>query len=319
MSTVASFRKFNYLLRPAKQVERKLFIEALHALSGVGYGICDYTYVGMGSVYYADFILFHKYLYIKRMICAERSENARRMKFNRPYAFIDLRLADVADVVASLSRDEPYVVWLDYDYPPGEELLSDVAGVVSRVVSGSVFMVTVEADWGRLVSRGDHEIPRSRREKEESARQANLLGRYHPDGFPAWAASQARLPEYYSEVLRNVCTEKAARGGGRRFVQLFNCHYADGARMLSYGGIVESDHSRIRQLSAIKACHFINRSRRPLEIAVPLLTVREKLHLERRIRSGRKLRAKELDLSAKEIRDFEHYYMHYPAYFETLI
>lgn len=319
MSSVASFKKFNYLLRPAKQIERKLFIEALHALSGIGYGIRDYTYVGMGSVYYADFILFHKYLYIKRMICAERSENARRMKFNRPYAFIDLQLGDVAQVIASLSRKEPYVIWLDYDYPPTEDLLSDVAGVASRVAPGSVFMVTVEADWGRLVDRGNAEVPRSRREKEAVARMAGQLGRYHADGFPAWAASQSRLPEYYSDVLRNVCTEKATRGGAKGFVQLFNCHYADGARMLSYGGVIENDRARIGSLGALKECRFINRSKRPLKIAAPLLTVREKLHLEHRIRSGRKLATNELDLSAEEIRDFERYYMHYPAYFETLV
>ena len=74
-----SYEKFNYLLRPSKQVERKLFIETLHRLRDADYPICSYTYVGLGSIFYADFILFHKYLYIDRMICAERDEVERRM------------------------------------------------------------------------------------------------------------------------------------------------------------------------------------------------------------------------------------------------
>ena len=59
-----SFSRFNYLLRPSKQVERKLFIEALHRLALGNFRIHEYTYLGFGSPYYADFILFHKYLYI---------------------------------------------------------------------------------------------------------------------------------------------------------------------------------------------------------------------------------------------------------------
>ncbi len=87
---IRSYEKFNYLLRPSKQVERKLFIEALHHLRTAGYPVYDYTYLGLGSVFYADFVLFHKYLYIDRMVCAEKDEIAPRMKFNKPFGFVKL-------------------------------------------------------------------------------------------------------------------------------------------------------------------------------------------------------------------------------------
>src|SRR5208337_456544 len=89
-----SFEKFNYLLRPCKQVERKLFIEALHRMSMFShrYPIKDYTYIGLGSVYYADFILFHKYLYVDSMICAEASDIPKRMDFNKPFDFVILKM-----------------------------------------------------------------------------------------------------------------------------------------------------------------------------------------------------------------------------------
>ena len=81
----ASFTRFNYLVRPSKQVERKLFIEAFHRLAVGGFAWSDYIYVGLGSVYFADFILFHKYLYINRMICVEAESIPKRMRFNRPF------------------------------------------------------------------------------------------------------------------------------------------------------------------------------------------------------------------------------------------
>src|SRR6478672_6193590 len=96
-----SFEKFDYLLRPSKQVERKLLIEALHHLVECGYPIYNYTYVGLGSVYYADFVLFHKYLYIDKMICAEWGSINRRMKFNKPFPFVRLVMKPVSEVIRS--------------------------------------------------------------------------------------------------------------------------------------------------------------------------------------------------------------------------
>ena len=46
VSDVRSFEKFNYLLRPSKQIERKMIIEALQRLAGLnaGYDLADYRY-----------------------------------------------------------------------------------------------------------------------------------------------------------------------------------------------------------------------------------------------------------------------------------
>ena len=77
-----SFEKFHYLLRPSKQVERKLLIETCHRLARANYRVSEYTYIGLGSVYFVDFVLLHRYLYIDDMICVEREAIPKRMKFN---------------------------------------------------------------------------------------------------------------------------------------------------------------------------------------------------------------------------------------------
>jgi hypothetical protein len=80
-----SFKQFDYSLRPSKQVERKAMVEVLLSLSKAGYNIPDYGYIGFGSVYYVDFIMFHKYLFINKMVCVEWGDIERRMRFNKPF------------------------------------------------------------------------------------------------------------------------------------------------------------------------------------------------------------------------------------------
>ena len=73
MSDNDSFEKVNYLLRLRKQIERKMIIELLEKFNGIKpiKQISEYHYVGFGSVYFADFILFHKYLHINYMTSLE--------------------------------------------------------------------------------------------------------------------------------------------------------------------------------------------------------------------------------------------------------
>jgi len=89
---VSSYEKVNYLLRLRKQIERKIIIEMLQKLSKE-IQVDKYHYIGFGSVYFADFILFHKYLHINDMTSLERDRKKRkRFGFNLPYKFITLEM-----------------------------------------------------------------------------------------------------------------------------------------------------------------------------------------------------------------------------------
>ena len=79
----------NYLFRPAKNIERKMLCEALSRLSVIS-DVKHYQYVGFGSVYFADFSLFHKQLGIQKLISIECDEDMEtRVRFNQPYSCID--------------------------------------------------------------------------------------------------------------------------------------------------------------------------------------------------------------------------------------
>ena len=111
-----SFRKVPYDLREATQVERRMLIDAFQRLSAAGFAISDYQYTGMGSIYFFDFALFHKYIGIQYMLSVEISERAeRRVKFNRPYGNVDILIGPIGRILPDLFRDRHHIVWLDYD------------------------------------------------------------------------------------------------------------------------------------------------------------------------------------------------------------
>ncbi|MGH7989319.1 MAG: O-methyltransferase, partial [Limisphaerales bacterium] len=85
----ASYRKIHYLLRPAKNVQRKMLCEAFQRL-GKAKDVKEYRYVGFGSMYYGDFVLFHRILGIEHMTSIEHEDGAPRAEFNKPYSCIDV-------------------------------------------------------------------------------------------------------------------------------------------------------------------------------------------------------------------------------------
>src|SRR6059058_3702099 len=85
----ASFEKVYYLLRPAKNIQRKMLSEAFQRLPQLR-PLSDYEYVGLGSIYFGDFILFHRTFGFDKMTSIELDENWTRAEFNKPYQCVTI-------------------------------------------------------------------------------------------------------------------------------------------------------------------------------------------------------------------------------------
>ena len=265
-----SFIKVNYLLRPSKQVERKLLVELLHRLGTEisRYDIRDYTYIGFGSIYYTDFVLFHKYLYMDRMICIEGSDIPNRMKFNRPYEFIDLRMARFSDVISVLERDCPYVMWLDYDTGLTGEELQDIQNAIQVLPHGSIFLVTVEAE-PRLPN--DPLVSNAVLKKRAVARLRENCGDLYPERLKTTHYTDDALPEVLATVVRNQIYSATVNRGDIEFAQLVNFRYKDGAQMVSLGGIVDSEDAVAKvKNSSVMQLDFANESENPFRFQYPI-------------------------------------------------
>src|SRR5438874_9971114 len=109
VATLPSYLRVQYDLRPSKQVERRMIIDACHLLSLANFPIRDYQYTGFGSVYFVDFILFHKLLGIQNMVSVEQDNKIeKRVKYNRPFGFIKLVMGTATDVIPTLSQDRKH-------------------------------------------------------------------------------------------------------------------------------------------------------------------------------------------------------------------
>ena len=142
-----SYKKVHYELRPAKQVERRMLVNALLGLAVAGFSRQDYQYTGMGSIYFIDFMLFHRFLGIKNMLRVEYDlKISKRVEFNRPFACVGTKIGPIGDVIPNLSKDIAHLVWLDYDGILVNSHLQDVAAAATYLPRGSILLITVNIE-----------------------------------------------------------------------------------------------------------------------------------------------------------------------------
>ncbi|MFA7254673.1 MAG: O-methyltransferase [Candidatus Omnitrophota bacterium] len=318
-----SFEKFNYWYRPAKQIERRLIIDALLRLSECGdYPISAYTYFGFGSIYYVDFVMFHKYLSIKKMICCESENIPKRMKFNKPYRFISLKMNKASDVIPYLAFSSKYFVWLDYEKTLDKEVLEDVSQLCRSLRPGSILLITMDADEDRSPEEIEDELlsQSERRKQKLEYYQANFQ-RFTKTPIINQSLDEPRLPKFFSEVVYSRIEEVLAGRGGVNFFPLFNFLYADNAQMLTLGGIIDGDEGAARlQTSGIYGHDFIRRRYQSLKITAPPLTLRERYWLDKKI--GHQLRNNRLPFELRRrgsLKSYAKFYKHYPIFSEILV
>lgn len=265
-----SYRKVNFALRPAKSIERKMLGETFRCLSPFA-RVGLYRYIGLGSNFFTDFILFHKTLGISSMTSIEHDKPARqRFLFNLPFRCVEMKFGESGEILPKLDWSARTILWLDYDRPLDSDILADIELFFTSAISGSVIVVTVDArpenpTRNRLDvikdSLGD-KVPRDLTEK-------NLDG---------WGTAHT-----YRKIIHNQIQESLAkRNGGLQngskiiYRQLFNFNYQDTTKMLSVGGLIYDEG----QSDVVSACgfgsfHFLREREDAYEIQVPNLTLRE--------------------------------------------
>lgn len=303
MTNEGSSDKVNYLIRPAKQVERKLIIEALQCL-GKKYKIPNYTYVGMGSRYFVDFQMIHKFLGIKDMISFEmEEEKIKRFDFNLPYKFIDLKPGKSTDILPSINWSKDFIIWLDYDQRISEYMFDDIAIICDNAKAGTVLLLTIDAEPERF----DSPFP-----KDEIGRLGtrfeNLKKSIHPNyppGIKKRDVSKKRFPlllrEIVSEKVRDCLAIKDLS-----FFQLFNFIYEDSCQMYTFGFIFGKNIKKIKD-SGVYDLKFVSQDDTLVKIKLPILTPREKMLFDRLLPSIAD-NLTEFEMATDKLRTYEEYY-----------
>lgn len=286
-----SLGKFSYALRPAKNIERKMLCEAFGCLACIA-PVRTYRYIGFGSVEFVDFGLVHQRLGISDMISIESRKDAQeRVNFNRPYSCIRIEWDESSVVLPTLEWRKKTIIWLDYDHCLDTGILDDVTLVMSSLVSGSIIVVTVEAEPRK--AEGDPDIGKVRLRtliKNVGEDRLPVIDAENGGKRPLRGADLANwgLATISQRIINDeIATTLKDRNGGCNkrwrvsYEQLFNFHYADGAKMLTVGGIVvHSNHKSKIPEHTFDSLEFVRRDDAPYLIESPVLTLRELRYLD---------------------------------------
>jgi hypothetical protein len=307
-----SYLKVAYDLRPAKQVERRMMLETFQVLSQLGFPIDEYQYTGFGSVYFADFILFHKLLGIRKMLSLEINDKIRkRIKFNRPFGSVEVKIGSIEDEIPKLSSDLRHLLWLDYDSILVEGHLRELYAAASKLPRHSLILVTVDCE--PPVKGG---TPQKWRDYFRL-----VAGQY--------LGTLNRLTDFTNSNLvtvnRDILTSVLKSGlvsREVRYIPLFSFSYADGHEMLTIGGMIGTldDESRIAGVLRTKLPYLrLKEDDAPFRINVPKLTRKERVYLDKKIPIKSGWRPKHFEIPDDFLQEYEKVYRYLPAYAELLL
>lgn len=202
-----------------------------------------------------------------------------RFEFNLPYSCIELKFGESNEILPKLPWDDVRtIIWLDYDSPVSQSVLTDVAFVCANASGGSVLVVTVDA-------KPDHYDKRIQSLKERVGEQK--VPRDLSDAkLGGWGTADASRRIISNEIEATLNSRNGVRGPGNKFEykQLFNFHYADGHKMLTVGGILyDEGQEDLLAKCGFENLEFIKTGKEPYLIEVPSLTLKEIRHLDKRL------------------------------------
>lgn len=308
----ASYKSVNYTLRPAKTIERKMLVEAIQRLSVFGQ-VSSYRYVGFGSIYYADFKLFHRQTGIHNMLSIEKNTNeAVRFEFNKPFRCIKIKFGHSDAILPTLPWNVKTILWLDYDGSLNKNCLSDIATFCAKCPAGSVLIVTINASFDK--TSGDF-----------FDRFVDAIGK---ENLPFEITKKDMQGDGAAKVIRTVIINNIAKTlNGRNgiltkqnkinFKQLFNFVYADGARMVTVGGLLwKNSQADIIKHDPWLGLHYIREDEEQYVINAPHLTLREVQYLESHLPIGASRNIKNDPIPESERNQYEKIYRYYPTFTE---
>jgi len=304
---IGSYEKVNYLLRLRKQIERKMIIELLQRMTK-RLQIDTYQYIGFGSVYFADFILFHKYLHIDKMVSLEKDKKKKkRFQFNKPYDFIDLKMkSSTMFLNDGINWKVPLIIWFDYDYSITMEMIEDIRRIAIYAKPNDLLFITIDAE-----------------SSDEPEDIEDFLEEYKI--YIGSDIDVKKAKEKFSTVLHRMVVSALNDGKNQRqspikISQLLNLEYKDTHKMYTYGCLFESPTSSLVKECNLHNLKFVSTGNKVFEIKCPLLTPKEKFHLDSCINEEKKCIDEKnlIGLEKKVLEDYCNFYKYYPQFFESI-
>jgi len=311
---VSSTNLVNFSVRQNKSIERQIVFDSLRELV-VDLGVKELIYIGLGSVWFSDFILAHRDLGIEEMYSVEEDPIIyQRAKFNHPYRTVEIVKGSSERQIPRILRREgvrgrPCVVWIDYDKAMDQNRMEELKALVQALPDDSFLLTTCKAtprDYGASL--------KARAEQLQAIFGDSLDGEI--EGL------DLKNPDLVGRLLSNSINNKLAsaaskcgRVGG--FVKAFDIRYRDGSPMVTAGGVLPAKENRASASLLVKSAGWQGIVKDPIE--TPHLTAREIATLQAEMPRHKRLtrsRVRELgfDLEVAQIKSFQDHYRIFPRF-----
>lgn len=329
----SSFNKVNYYLRPNKQVERKIIIEIIQKFHKE-IAITDYCYIGMGSIYYYDFILMHKLLGLNDLTSIDNKISPKRFQFNKPYEFIKFENTTTSKYLLNHQWNEKKnLIWLDYDdkFIDNDYLDTDLSLLCKNCNNHDIVFISLNSFAPKFKNR------------------RSFLEYYDRYISSIYNDIKYTDPIEIHLLIQNIILNKIREynlHNDNKFIKICSFFYKDSAPMYTLGGIFTKDRKIKDKLESYH--HFVKTDEDVVtQIKIPNITYKEKFYLDSKITSLKRWlkrdkqkvnklnfntneereeklfelldKKMDIELSPIEIENYLKNYIYFPQYYEGLI
>jgi len=243
----------------------------------------DYRYIGFGSKYFSDFIIFHRHLNISEMISIEADvTNKDRYEFNKPYSNVQMEWGHSSTVLPKLANStKKTIYWLDYDGAFAEFMLKDSATIAESISSGSVFSLSFNCQ-PPIFTDGNLDSLKDALIKQVSKKyiQSNLDLRGWKSARKMATFLKNCIGDEINSVLKSRNLSISDENKKMKCEQKMFFTYSDGAPMatVSYLFFHENEKEIVNNCR-LDDLYFTRKEDEPFDITMPNLTIKEIRHL----------------------------------------
>jgi hypothetical protein len=254
----------------------------------------------MGAYPLEDHKLIHRHLGINQLVAFDLDKNiVARQTFNRPIETCYCLHKESGDLISNLdsilkdcsfTSNNGIIIWLDYTDPKKiAHQFQEFQALLGKLRTGDLVRITVNAHPHSLLnaqSDGDQPMQAAQRRDNQFKNLSEKIGDFLPSGTSADQMTRDELPRIISRALGAAALKVLPATGENTFCPLSIIRYADGVQMLSVTGTVTARKDVDEMLTKIdlEAWPFASVDWSKVHpLLVPVLTVRERLMLERGI------------------------------------
>lgn len=314
-----SYEKINYKLRPQKRIERALIAQLINNFQHiVGEKV---NYIGMGSLFYTDFVYFNKYCNLGKMISIEIMEDEngeyddkkeKRFRNNKPLDLIELIPKTTSEAIDDLPFDQTNFIWFDYDGCFIPSIIDDLERVIEKTTKSSIIAVSYNSS-----------IPKQYRSKRElNMEKCNKeYSKYVLDGV-----NNSFTVDGYSEIAVDICEKyiedqvdfyNQINGTSFFIKRLSKVEYQDGAKMNTLIWVLLDQNARYAQTFDQKISE--SEIYGELNLQMEILTLFEKQQLDRKSIADSERTAEEMGLDLETVEQYYRFAKYIPEYTEVVV